>query len=112
MKTDRINIKSQFEGLYAEVEGILFEFDPMGINFEDSTDEYDPEVDTILPRLKTVNTETDVLHIVHEEFCRWFDAELVGKKNNPIYIEIAKKVWLAWIKYSRPKHKNEIEIGH
>ncbi|EGL53227.1 MULTISPECIES: hypothetical protein [Methylophaga] len=102
MKTERASIKNQFKGLYSEVERILFRLDPMGINFEDNTDEYDPEVDIILPRLKTANTELEVLDIIHEEFCRWFDSELVGNKNNPIYREIAKEVWSAWIKFSRP----------
>ena len=41
------------------VSAILFEEDPIGINFADNTDKYQPEVDTILPRLKTCHTVAD-----------------------------------------------------
>ena len=102
MNKDRVNIKTQFRELYTEVERILFRHDPMGINFEDNIDEYDPEVDTILPRLKTANSELDVLDIVHEEFCRWFDPDMVGSKSNPVYQAISKEVWSAWLNFSRP----------
>ena len=99
---DRASIKTLYRGFYTEIEEILFRNDPMGINFVDNTDEYDPEVDTILPRLKTANSESDVLDIVHEEFCKWFDADMVGKKSHPVYKVIAKEVWSAWLKFSRP----------
>jgi hypothetical protein len=38
------------ESLVAEVSKILFEADFVGINFEDNTDEYDPEAETIVHR--------------------------------------------------------------
>ena len=40
--------------LFDEVSGILFLHDPMGVDFEDNTDEYEPETATILPRLETL----------------------------------------------------------
>ncbi len=52
MNQDRMKLKVQYQALYTEVESILFKHDLIGIHFEDNTDEYDPEVDTILPRLK------------------------------------------------------------
>lgn len=102
MNSQRVYLKAQYRNLYSEVEEILFRHDPIGINFEDNTDEYDPEVDTILPRLKTAHSEEDVLDIIHEEFCRWFDSDTVGKKSHPVYKSIAKEVWNSWLKFSRP----------
>ena len=52
MKAARDALKKRYRGLYDRVTSILFRIDPMGINFEDNTDEYDPETDTILPRLQ------------------------------------------------------------
>ena len=85
-----------------EVEEILFRHDPIGINFEDNRDEYDPEVDTILPRLKEARDADDVQSIVYEEFVRWFDEKIAGKKSNVVYKNISLEIWEAWVKFSRP----------
>jgi hypothetical protein len=45
---DRKAPRREYAGLYEEVEAILFRHDPAGINFGENTDEYDPEVSTIL----------------------------------------------------------------
>jgi hypothetical protein len=50
-------------------------------------DEYDPEVSTILPRLREARAAVDVQRIVHEEFVRWFGANLVGPLTD--YAEVA-----------------------
>jgi hypothetical protein len=39
-------------------------------SFDDHTDEYDPEVETILPRLNACHSRLDVLRVVQEEFVR------------------------------------------
>ncbi len=44
----------------------------MGINFESNTDEYEPEVDTILPRIKDLNERKEIELVVREEFEKWF----------------------------------------
>ena len=74
----------------------------MGINFVDNTDEYDPEVDTILPRLKESKNPKDVNLIVREEFAKWFDKTDAEKIAPSIYESIADEIWEAWIKYTRP----------
>jgi len=86
---NRAEIKALYRELYSEVEEILFKIDTMGINFEDNTDEYDPEVDTILPRLKYAKSEEDVHEIVYEEYVRWFE-ESVGNKNHERYKKAAR----------------------
>ena len=73
---------------------MLFEADPIGINFGDNTDEYEPETGTILPKLARAKSVDDVQTIVHEEFCRWFDEVDVGAREN--YKEVSVKIWEAW----------------
>jgi hypothetical protein len=48
------------------------------------------ETGTILPRLRTCESSTDVLRVVHEEFCRWF-AGSAGR-----YAKIADETWQLW----------------
>jgi hypothetical protein len=65
-------LRREYAGLYEEVEAILFRHDPVGINFAENTDEYDPEVSTILPRVVRAASQDEVQEIVREEFKRWF----------------------------------------
>src|SRR5690606_37305717 len=51
---------------------------PCGVAFEENTDEYEAEVGTILPRLRSCASADDVQRVVHEEFCRWFGADQAG----------------------------------
>jgi hypothetical protein len=71
----------------------LFRHDPIGINFDHNTDEYEPETGTILPRLRTVDSADAVVDVVYGEFQKWF-TESAGDKEN--YREIAQEVWTLW----------------
>jgi hypothetical protein len=90
-------IRNEFRALFDVLSKVLFEADPIGINFEANTDEYEPEVGTIIPRLKHAKSEDDVRRIVHEEFCKWFDVETAGPVE--AYGGIASKVWAEWQRY-------------
>ena len=57
-------------------------------------DEYDPEISTILPRLREASAAVDVQRILHEEFVRWFGADLIGPLAD--YAEVAEKIWGTW----------------
>ena len=83
--------------LFNTLSKLLFDADPIGINYGINTDEYEAEVRTIIPRLREGTSEDDVRRIIHEEFCKWFDVDEVG----PIeaYSEIAATVWLEWQRY-------------
>jgi hypothetical protein len=59
--------------------------------------EYDPEVSTILPRLREAKLPEDVQRIVHEEFAHWFSAEIAGPADQ--YTDVAKKIWEARNKF-------------
>ena len=88
-------VKKEYGRFFDQLSAILFRTDPMGINFEDNTDEYEPEVETILPRLRTCGSEQDALRVIHEEFRKWFGDETAGPIEN--YREPAKEIWRAYV---------------
>src|SRR5215210_2655841 len=89
----RSKAKKEYGKLYETISEILFRYDPIYINFETNTDEYEPEVGTILPRLRNCHSAADVLTVVHEEFQKWF-GEDSGERE--VYQEIAEEVWNLW----------------
>jgi hypothetical protein len=86
-------LRTEYGELYARVSAILFEEDPIRINFTSNTDEYEPEVDTILPRLARCVTVEDVRAVVHEEFVRWFNTSIAGAPER--YTRIAERILVA-----------------
>lgn len=95
---ERQRLKAEYRELFDEVAALLFRHDPVGINFDDNTDEYEPEVGTILPRLRSCHSAEDVRRVVHQEFTRWFDADIVGSEHH--YDKIAKEIWERWQKFN------------
>jgi len=93
---ERRRLRAEYGTLFNDVVGILFRHDPIGINFEDNVDEYEPEASRILPRLRTCHSTEDVLIVVHEEFQRWFDPDIAGARER--YAGIADEVWRLWNK--------------
>jgi hypothetical protein len=77
-----------------ELEALLFEHDPMGINLGDNADEYRAEAESILLRRAEAATVDDLTRIIHEVFVRWFDADLAGPAAR--YEAIAADIWLVW----------------
>jgi hypothetical protein len=94
IRGERAASKLKYRGLFESVSAILFEADLIGINFESNTDEYDPEVGTILPRLGQATSVRDVALIVHEEFCRWFGVEEAFSVGH--YQDVAEQIWREW----------------
>jgi hypothetical protein len=91
-KEERTRLLVDKESLVAELEAMLFRHDPIGINFEDNTDEYRPEAETIAIRLPEARDERDLLRIVHEEFVRWFAPSVAGDVDR--YRDLAHEIWL------------------
>ena len=89
-------LKAEYGELFDAVAEILFRHDPVGINFEDNTDEYYPETRTILPRLKSCASSQDVVTVIHEEFTQWFDEDTAGPRER--YVDIGDEVWNLWRK--------------
>lgn len=76
------------------LEAMLFEADPIGIKFEDNTDEYRTEAESILLRQQEAGSKDDVRRIVHEVFVSWFDEKTAGQPER--YERIAQTIWLRW----------------
>lgn len=85
--------------LYDDVAAALFEADPIGISSEKNTDEYEPEVETILPRLEHAHSAQDVVTLVHEAFCHWFGPENAGSPQK--YLSVSLKIWGLWLEFKQ-----------
>ncbi len=94
---ERRMMKTMYGELFDATAALLFRHDPIGINFDDNTDEYEPEVGTILPRLKSCLSENDVCRVVHEEFEQWFGIDAGTQKR---YEPIAAELWQLWQKFN------------
>ncbi|MDQ3579875.1 MAG: hypothetical protein M3443_20215 [Actinomycetota bacterium] len=79
------------EATVERLEALLFRHDPIGINFGDNTDEYRAEAETIALRRGEVSSVQDVQRVVHEEFVRWFSADIAGPPDR--YGAIAREIW-------------------
>ncbi len=91
-----------YRELFQAVSQALFKADPVGITAGiKTTDEYDPEAGTIIPRLRSCTSEEETLAVVHEEFCRWFGADIAGSIDN--YRSVAKEIWGIWRKQDGPE---------
>jgi hypothetical protein len=96
----RRRLKTEYGELFDAAAVLLFRYDPIGISFENpNTDEYEPEVGTILPRLSDCHSQEDVLRVVHEEFVRWFEQDTAGPPER--YEKIAADLWQMWLDYLR-----------
>ena len=83
------------EELVASVERLLFEEDPIGINFESNLDEYRLEAERITLRLPEASTDTELLPIDHQEFVTCFGGDLAGPMTK--YERIASAIWEIYI---------------
>jgi broad specificity phosphatase PhoE len=89
----------EYVRLRAAVSDILRATDPIGLIASGApADEYDPEIDTLLPRLREAESADDALRLVHEGFVRWFGPEQAGPLER--YQEVAQRVWQEWLRYS------------
>ena len=84
-------LKAEYGKLFDQLAEILFRHDPIGINYEDNSDEYEPEVRTILPRLRTCHDSQDVVSVVYEEFQKWFGPDIAGDKEK--YRSLGEEIW-------------------
>jgi hypothetical protein len=87
-----------YQALVAAVERAINETDPIGLlEIGAPSDEYAPEIGTIVPRLATVERLDDVVAVLHEEFIRWFGDDTAGPQR--VYEAPARRIWDAVIEY-------------
>jgi hypothetical protein len=95
--SDEEVLEAVHTGFWDELLALLYEVDPMRLNYGVNPDEYKPEVKTILPRLPEASTPEECQRIVHEEFVRWFDQSLAGPPER--YEAAGRVIWEAWQEY-------------
>jgi hypothetical protein len=104
---ERNDLRQQYPIMYDAVMEVLFRHDPMRIKepfrragledvFEVPMDEYEPETQTILPRLEEAHSALELRKIVHEEFIRWFDPHLAKEEEN--YTQVAEAIWSLYLR--------------
>lgn len=91
---DRKRLSRSYKRLLNEISAIIFRHDPVAINFEENTDEYDPEAGAILTRLRSDMSVQEATGIVHEEFIRWFSREDAGPREK--YSVLAAEILSAY----------------
>jgi hypothetical protein len=105
---ERRRLRLEYRGLYDTTVALLFRHDPIGIAFENTADEYEPEAGTILPRLRACRSQDDVSKVVHEEFVRWFDPATAGPREG--YAQIATELWHLWqVHQNGPSHSKRTD---
>ena len=85
-------MKTRHQVLVAAVVRAIKEADPIGLlEVGAPTDEYAPEIGTIVPRLASVERSEDVATLLHEEFIRWFGDGTAGPRH--VYEASARRIW-------------------
>ncbi|HEY8181724.1 MAG TPA: hypothetical protein VII32_05755 [Thermoanaerobaculia bacterium] len=92
-KHRRSELKVKYSALFAAFAEILFRLDPAGINFEVNSDEYEPEVGTILPRVIDATSVEEIVPVLREELSRWFGGGI--RRPGTTYEEIARELYEA-----------------
>jgi hypothetical protein len=92
-KRRRSELKVEYATLFASFAEILFRLDPAGINFEVNSDEYEPEVGTILPRIIDATSVDEIVPVLRDELSRWFGAGI--PRPGITYEEIARELYEA-----------------
>ena len=95
----KMKIRTQHPLLLTVISSILFESDPMCLNFGSNDDEYDPEAISIISELTVAKSTEDVANIVIVQFLHWFDCDLSPYKDNDKFIRMSQRIWLAWCEY-------------
>jgi len=89
----RLTSRLDYQNLHRRLTALLYRHDPISLAAAGCPkDEYEPEVSTIVPRLKGATTVEDVRRIVHEEFVHWFDGEGTAGPESA-YTTIAQDIW-------------------
>jgi len=84
--------KAHFVALREAVSQALRDADPIRLIQRGAPpDEYEPEVGTVLPRLRGATSSGDVRTILHEEFVHWFGDEVAGRIEH--YDQATESIW-------------------
>ena len=91
------------EQLVTRVAKLLFDDDPIHINFETNTDEYISEAQRIVIELPDIPTASELQKSVHAIFVRQFDAATAGEVSR--YEQVSRDIWQAWVQTVAAENK-------
>lgn len=83
--------------LFSRISRLLFQFDPVRINYEDNLDEYDPEAHDIISRLQNNRECLSTAQICKAVMERWFSEGIARSFDQ--YAELAMEVDVAWERF-------------
>ena len=78
---------------------ILYECDPMCLNFYTNTDEYDPEAESIVALFKNKEAVDEVGQMIVDVIMRWFNRDFSEYKTDRKWIHMAQRISMAWGEY-------------
>ena len=96
-------VRSQYPLLLQSISAILYDCDPICLNFEGNDDEYDPEAISIIYELQNAKSAKDVSSIVIRQFQEWLCYDLSPYKDNPKFIRMCQGIWMAWCAHEKPQ---------
>ena len=82
----------EYSEAFDKVSMVLFEHDPIGLNFDDNVDEYELEAGMVVSQFSKANSVDELETIILKIFVECFDEELATRKRE-VYQLIAKEVW-------------------
>ena len=91
--------RDALRGVIRNISTILYECDPMCLNFYTNTDEYDPEAESIVVLFKNKKAVDDVGQMIVDVFMRWFNRDFSEYKFDSKWIHMAQRTSLAWGEY-------------
>jgi hypothetical protein len=87
-------MRDKYPKLFKDISNLLFIDDPMNINYETNTDEYDVEAGYIISKLINCTDQSDVQKNVYDVFKKCFSKTEIGIYGN--YEKIACEIWKIW----------------
>jgi hypothetical protein len=91
-------MERRYKALATAVERAINDADPIGLLEGGApTDEYSPEIGTIVPRVGNAQSVDDITAVLHEEFVRWFGNDTAGPRQ--AYEAPARHIWLAVLEF-------------
>lgn len=91
MKKDTRSLKKGYNRLYSAVREIVNKEDPIGlIEMEAPSDEYDPEINAVLRKLRPSESVESLQAMIHAVFVEWFGADVAGGRER--YRSIAEQI--------------------
>src|SRR5687767_15191250 len=95
---DQTEALRRYQALVSAVKAALDSADPIGLlEIGAPSDEYEPEVGSIVPRVAKATNLGEVHRIVHEEFARWFGTAVAGPPD--AYEAAAREIWQAVLSF-------------